>query len=520
MLQSPLKEANLKDYIKMFFRRKWHFLLPVLILMPLVTVGTLYMPKIYRGSVYLLIEEPESVNPLERPRPVQPVQQPSMQQILQSLQEQILAYPRLVELIVRVGLLRDLTNRAAVEETIDELLKRLSVRMEAMDVFSINYEDKDPVMAAKVANTLAQIFIEWNVSGHRSRLGRSVEMIQEQLAQYEKKMRESREALRKFREEHLLAGPGFEQNANINSLIQIETSLAQVRMDLEDVELQIKDLEDIIAGKKPIVSSESTRQLNPLVDQLTQRLGELEVQLSSLRAAGATDAHPAVVSLKEEIERIKKRIAEESMVKASSSSNGGEENPAYKRAVERLNELKLRAEALRQREKTLQKEAEKYRKRVEQLPMVEQELARLQTEAQVNANIYSALLQELEAQRINQAEVVQQGVRYSILSPARVPIKPVKPRLVVNLALSFAIGLLMGFGFVFLAEMGDRTIHDIEEAKRFLTIPVLAAVPKVPSQEELERIRSNQRFAWIVVIAFFVAVIAGMIWSAVTMAPR
>ncbi|WP_462411174.1 YveK family protein [Neobacillus sp. Marseille-QA0830] len=70
----------------------------------------------------------------------------------------------------------------------------------------------------------------------------------------------------------------------------------------------------------------------------------------------------------------------------------------------------------------------------------------------------------------------------SILAEAKIKenTKPVSPNLLLNIAVSFVIGLLVGMGISFLLEFMDNSIKNEEDAAAYLGVPVLGTIQKIP----------------------------------------
>lgn len=106
----------------------------------------------------------------------------------------------------------------------------------------------------------------------------------------------------------------------------------------------------------------------------------------------------------------------------------------------------------------------------------------------VNENIYNMLLQKLETAKITQRlETSKEGTRYTILDPPRFPLKPVKPKKILVIFMGLFLGLAAGAGLVFGSEFIDQSILDIEEAKRILQLPILGAISRITTKEEIEQ---------------------------------
>ncbi len=117
----------------------------------------------------------------------------------------------------------------------------------------------------------------------------------------------------------------------------------------------------------------------------------------------------------------------------------------------------------------------------------------------VNENIYNMLLQKLETAKITQRlETSKEGTRYTIIDPPRLPFKPAKPNMVKVLLLGLFLGVASGAGLVFAREFLDQSFLDIEDAKQRLGFPILGAISRLVTQEEVEQEKSRNK-KWIII---------------------
>jgi LPS O-antigen subunit length determinant protein (WzzB/FepE family) len=106
----------------------------------------------------------------------------------------------------------------------------------------------------------------------------------------------------------------------------------------------------------------------------------------------------------------------------------------------------------------------------------------------VNEAIYSMLLQKLETAKMTQRlEASREGTRYTIIEPARLPLRPIKPNKPLVILIGLLLGAAAGVGVVFAREFLDQSILDIEDAKLTLDLPVLGAISRITTQEEIDR---------------------------------
>ena len=117
----------------------------------------------------------------------------------------------------------------------------------------------------------------------------------------------------------------------------------------------------------------------------------------------------------------------------------------------------------------------------------------LARDMEVNERIYNMLLQRLETAKITRRlEASKEGTRYTILDPARLPLKPAKPNKVLTALIGFFLGAAAGAAIIFSIEFFDRSFLSVDEAKLFLRGPILGAISRITTEKELDEERKNR----------------------------
>ena len=186
----------------------------------------------------------------------------------------------------------------------------------------------------------------------------------------------------------------------------------------------------------------------------------------------------------------------------------------YKRLEQKLRDAQKEADELKVREKNLQALVKDYEKKIETLPEQDRELALLTRDNEVNENIYKMLVLKVEENKLAAAEVEEKGTKYTILDSARRSLKPSKPEILLIGIVAFILGILSGFGCVFMAEFSDHSFRGVEDAKKFLKFEILGGVAAIVDRGELSARRARQSVtAVFVIILYIIFFIIGFMYS-------
>jgi uncharacterized protein involved in exopolysaccharide biosynthesis len=226
---------------------------------------------------------------------------------------------------------------------------------------------------------------------------------------------------------------------------------------------------------------------HPLVQELRERIRVAKAELESgnfkVSPPGQPISGPAYEGLKQELDRIIDRGSTlgsgANIAYAASSSESSTNVPVYN------------------------------------LVLLDKPDSALGRDMGVNENIYFMLLQKLETAKITQRlEASKEGTRYTIIEPPRVPSKPIKPNKIQLVLLGLVLGGTSGVGLVFGREFMDQSFLDIEDAKNNLELPILGAISRLTTQEEIDKERyRNKRMLKVGLTSSIVLILIAMLIS-------
>jgi hypothetical protein len=111
----------------------------------------------------------------------------------------------------------------------------------------------------------------------------------------------------------------------------------------------------------------------------------------------------------------------------------------------------------------------------------------------------------MEARVAEGLEKGQMGERFTLIDPARLPEKPVRPNRPAILLIGLILGIGAGAGTAALQEANDRSARCTEDLASAFPFPVLAVVPEIFTLED--ELRKKKRMKFMIGTAVLLAVI-------------
>lgn len=132
----------------------------------------------------------------------------------------------------------------------------------------------------------------------------------------------------------------------------------------------------------------------------------------------------------------------------------------------------------------LQGETRKLEGLAQNLPKTQQEVIRLMRDVQVNQELYTAMLNQVQQLQVARAGEVGNA---RIVDHATPTLRPVEPQKAKVLALSLLLGLFGGLGVVLLRKALHGGIEDPGQIESRLGLPVIATIPHSEAQVAIHR---------------------------------
>ncbi len=480
--------AQLLDYAKGAWRYRWVAVAACWIIALVGWVTVMLMPNRFESSTTVYVDTDSLLKPLLQGVAVE--QDVSSQVAM--MQAVMLSRPNLEKVATKNDLLLGAHTAKDREAVLESLEQRISLekssttrgRRQGSNVFVVKYLDDNATVSFKVVQTLLDTFMEDSLGLKRTDAGVAQRFLESQVKDYEQKLYETEQRLATFKKQNIGMMPGAEGDY-FSKLDDESTKLQQLRAREGQLVQRRGELQKQLAAEQPTLSSSADTEFNAIDAQIAKyqaALGELLMKY--------TDKHPQVISLRENIARLQKEKEAGATQSASAPPPGADlsasdkllarsldQNPVYQSLRMAMSQLDADLAQLRGEIASQDRVTADLRARIDAIPEVEAELARLNRDYKINKSQYDTLLQRLESARISQeAEQNTENVKFRVIEPPSVPIIPTWPNrpLMNTMVLLAAVGAGLALA-VLLAQL-HPTIPSREVLKRITGLRVLGSI--------------------------------------------
>jgi succinoglycan biosynthesis transport protein ExoP len=468
------------DYVSVFHRRKWWFMIPSVLS---VLVGLLlvrFLPKEYRSSATLGVAAP-----IVSPNLVNQLSPLDNQERMRALSQQLLSPMILARVVREEGLGSGASNdarlgnlRRAIDITVPEPVATTN-EVRRLDTFVVSYSDGDPARAQRIANRLATVFVDENSKLRAEHAEDTSAFIATQVRASQARLADFEGRLRKAKESHIGRLPEQTQ-ANLQTLSglrqQLEAHATALRSEQDRLSMVERQIEGIKQGNADILFLPRGGEA---VQTPETRVMSLQREMAVARSM-YTDKHPEIQRLEEELATARKDAVADRQRPAADRLAQLQLDPAYRQLVGDREMARLRIRELQRAGSDAQRQIGVYQARVEAAPMVEQQLATVQRDFDLEKQQYSDLSAKLHASTIAESvERNRSGEQFTVLYGASFPAEPTKPIPWRVMLISVLSGICLGGALTLGREYLDRSVHDVHELKEEFELPVLGEVARI-----------------------------------------
>jgi succinoglycan biosynthesis transport protein ExoP len=475
--EAPL---DLVQYWRAIAKRRWSILALTALVAVLATLIVSNVRPTYRATVVLLIEQGKSK--------VVSIEEVYSQGLLQreyyQTQVEILKSDELARKVVqKLGLAAhpdfdprqtppswfgrlfgtvdassNLSEEQATKAAISRFKRGLQVQLvRNSQLAQISFISYDPDLAAKIANSLAETFIESDLESRMAMTQKASEWLRERMGELKGKVDAAEKALQDYRDrERIVDAKGLALSGASRQLEELTRSLVEARQKRAEAEAAFTLVQQIKAGRTQANYESIPAVLkSPIVQQMKFAEAEAERRLSDAAKRYGPE-HPKLVQAKSELESARDNTRRQVEIAVGSLSKEYEVAKANETAVERaLGQSKADIQGLNRKEF--------------QLGVLERDVAQ-------NRNLYDMFVNRLK--ETNATGDLQSTIA-RVVDPATAPTTRYAPnrKQIVGIAAGFT--LVLAAMLALLLDRLANSLNSTSDVEQRLGVPALGVLQKI-----------------------------------------
>lgn len=395
----------------------------------------------------------------------------STEQEITRIRQTLSSSVNLEKVIRSTRLGEDVTTQRDMENAIENLTEKVTVKSEEDNLFELKAEigkgDLSDAENAKLAQSVVQklidIFREENLAGNRGNVAETIVFLDQQLEERKLELEAAEQRRLAFEAEN----PDL-----IGGTSTLSSRMSILRKDMRDVDADLAAAQSALAAINGQLAG-TPRTIVTAGPQGGARaaLAEAQGQLASLQARGLTASHPDVIALNKQIASLRTLAANEN------PNNVGSTNPAYSSLIAIKAERQANVQALSSRKAALNSELSSLLASQSTEPAAAAEANRISRDYEVLKDKYDELLQDREEMKLRgNLESERSSFKFEVIDPPttpRSPSAPNRPLLLIGVLLA---GLAAGVGAAFALGQLRSTFATTAKLERALDLPVLGSI--------------------------------------------
>lgn len=468
MSDLPGRETYLIDYWRVLVKRRWVVWTSLLVIVSVVTIGSLLQRKLYRATVRLQIERSApNVLPFQQISGI-----PDEFNDFYQTQYGLIQSRRVAREVISSLHLDQHADFAsgpapsagedagAMSKRLDRFLALLKVApVPNSRLVDVSFTSGDPDLSARVANRVAETYMVFNSQAQYNTSERATSSLAIQIANLQEEIDEKEKKLQGYARDHGIIPLNEKQSILLKNLNDLSDAYSQAQSARIEKEARYAALREARAEAIPEVMQSA------LLRDLVSKSAELAARRAQLSEKFKPD-WPEMVRLRREEEETNNRLAEESasmreQVIASAAT-------AY--------------QAARNQETSLGDSLETMKRRAQEMGLEEIEYNNLKLEvANRRATLEALVKRQSEASTSTGLyDVASSNVR--IVDPAEPPLFPSSPKIMSNVFIATLFGVGLGICLAFLFEHFDRSVKSVEDLEAASGAPCIGMIPSLPQR--------------------------------------
>lgn len=492
-INGEARPTTLRDLLATVFRHRRLVALSFLGVLSGAILVAVFGPNRYQAEMKILVKR-ERVDPVvtSEASPLTPYATAVTEEELNSEVELLRSRDLLEKVVLACELQRPNSKRAAalsavrlqeapnsdnggqVARAVSALANTLKVEvLRKTNFIALHYQSPDPQLSARVLNALAEVYLEKHVSVHRPT--GAVDFFQKATERYRQGLADAETQLVDFQRNGAVVSAQLEKAVALQKFGEFDATLKQTQAAIAETEGRIRTLQaQQNSFPSRVITQVRASDNGQLLAQLRSNLLTLELKRTELLMKFEPSYRP-VQEVEAQIAEVRAALttAEKSPLRDETTDR----DLTFERVRDELAKAKAELAGLQARAEATAAAARTYRENARSLDQKEIVQGDLIRTVKATEESYLLYRRKEEEARISDALDRRKILNVVIAEPATAPLLPSNHRSSTVL-IGLLLATLASLGLAFTVEYLNPTFRTPDEVMSFLSIPVLAALPR------------------------------------------
>jgi len=358
-----------------------------------------------------------------------------------------------------------------LEAAVIKFQKNLTVEgIKKSNVIQVSFRNEYPDITAKVVNLLTELYREKHL---RMFSDTNSSFLENALASYNQKLRTSETNIETFKQAHQVYSLDEQKSLLLRQRMELDTSLKNTRVQINSLQQRFSSLKD---QSRVIVADKSLYTLtdrDKIVVEAKAKLLGLQIEEQELLTKYKAD-NPLVMKIRSELELVTRFLKEQEVEIMTKVKSG---NVLYQEAEKQIIVTEADLSSQQAKAAILEQQLDVADSELKNLALQEKELTSLKRDRDANEKNYKTYLDKFEEAKLTDEMNRQKMASVTVINPANIPVKPIKPKKALNIILGIIFGMVTGVSLAFLREYTSQGISTPTQAEKRLGLKVIASIP-------------------------------------------
>jgi uncharacterized protein involved in exopolysaccharide biosynthesis len=471
-----------RDFLTILFKHKSNILIIFFAVVLTVAVASFLMAPTYEAKSTLLVKigREYTYRPEVGSGTQISVSPPNQEEIINS-ELQVLENKELIEKVIRTigvenlypALIQTYPNGITpVDMAVLAFEKDLTVEaVKKSNVIEVSYRHKDRQMAAKAVNLLVELFKEKHLQVYNDPKS---SFLEQQLEDYRGKLKGSEDGLQQFKQQNRVYALDEQRNLLLQQRVNADTAYKETLNNTAVLQQRLSTLNEKARTMSENLPLYTVSERDRAITDAKAKLFDLQMKEQELLTQ-FKESNPMVVNVRKELDTARRFVMEQEQDVKAAVRTG---NPVYQELEKERIKTEADLRAQQAKIEPLKHQLGQMDAEISKLDLAEKQFVDLKRGFAVNEKNYQNYVDKFEDARISDDMNRRKLANISTIQAASVPVKPIKPRKGLNIALAIVLGAVAGLGFAFFSEYSSQGLASPEAAERHLKLIVLATVSK------------------------------------------